>query len=130
MEEENKRRKKGGYQDSALALNEEDEDDEAEAEAEDYAANVSSVEQKLRKTNIGHGGNTGAHLPAAGTAVPKGASAYSTQVASARGMAKKAAAAAAGPPGVGKRRNNFELSLDNATLLGRRKRGGDEPVLG
>lgn len=134
LEEENKRRKnwKQGYRGTAnVPLNEEDEDDFEDSDDETSVKiprdlesdNVTSVEQKLRKTNLNSG------LPPAGTKVPTGASAYSTHVASARAPAasqkKTVPGAKAGGP---KKRagHGFELSLDNATLLGRRRRGGDE----
>ncbi|KAF8537470.1 kinase-like domain-containing protein [Trichophaea hybrida] len=139
MEEENKRRKnwKQGYRGSNTApLNEEDEEEEDEEDDDEVSVkipkdgeseNVSAVEQKLRRTNL----NASAHLPAAGTAVPAGASAYSTHVASARAppAAQKKFIPGSTKTGVHKKRG-FELSLDNATLLGRRKRGGEETVAG
>jgi hypothetical protein len=138
MEEENKRRKnwKQGYRGSGVApLNEEDEDDYSDSDDETPAKmprdgesdNVANVEQKLRKTSLGG-------LPPAGTQVPTGASAYSTHVAAARTPAaaqKKVMPSAAKAAGTKKRAGHgFELSLDNATLLGRRKRGGEEAVAG
>jgi serine/threonine protein kinase len=140
MEEENKRRKnwKQGYRGTnAAPLNEEDEDEYEDSDDEisvkipkdNESDNVANVEQKLRKTSLSAGG-----LPPVGTQVPTGASAYSTHVAAARNPAvvqKKVVPPAAKTGGAKKRAgNNFELSLDNATLLGRRKRGGEEAVAG
>jgi len=139
MEEENKRRKnwKQGYRGSPAApLNEEDEDefededDETSVKIprENESDNVTSVEQKLRITNLNSG------LPPAGTQVPTGASAYSTHVASARTPAATQKKVVPGTTKTGGPRkrvgHGFELSLDNATLLGRRKRGGEEAVVG
>jgi len=142
LEEENKRRKnwKQGYRGSNTApLNEEDEEDEYEDSDDEVPVkipkdsesdNVSAVEQKLRRTNL----NASGQLPAAGTAVPVGASAYSTHVASARAppAAQKKFSPGSTKTGGHKKRvgHGFELSLDNATLLGRRKRGGEETVAG
>lgn len=138
MEEENKRRKnwKQGYRGTAtVPLNEEDEDEYEDSEDETSikiprngeSDNVASVEQKLRKTNLGG-------VASAGTQVPAGASAYSTHVAAARAPTaaqKKVVSSAAKTGGARKRAGHgFELSLDNATLLGRRKRGGEEAVAG
>jgi len=137
MEEEGKRRKnwKQGYRDSnAMALNEEDENQQdleedvpVKVPKDGQSDDVSGVEQKFRKTNL--------NPTAAGAQVPGGSNAYASQVATARGaptIPKKSPVPKAG--GVKRRAGGvagFELSLDNATLLGRRKRGGDEtPVEG
>lgn len=142
-EEENKRRK--GYRNSnAAPLNEEDEAEtggEAEAggEAEyndhDEAVsvqkprdggsdNMAAVERGLRRANL-----NASNAVAAGA----GASAYTSQVASARmppaATGKRAMPAAARTGGTRGRARGFELSLDNATLLGRRKRGGGEEAV-
>ena len=84
-------------------------------------ADVSGVEAKMRSTNL-TGGQPSAAAQARQAAAPKQAAAagstggygqHSPAVASA---AKQAARKQKGP---------FELSLDNATLLGRRGKGGD-----
>lgn len=133
LEEEGKRRKnwKQGYRGSnnIMVLNEEDEDnlsDDSDDELpvklyrDGAADDVGTVEQKLRGTNLNP------------SQKPLGGSAYATQVASARAPPKKVAPVIA-KTGGGKRRvggSVFELSLDNATLLGRRKRAeGDTAVV-
>lgn len=130
MEEENKRRKnwKHGYQD----LNEEDEestsgesDNEVNSSKTHRDGGADDVADTLRRTNLNP-------APAPPSSV------YSSQVANARApptaAAKKATAAKAnekatraGVHAASKKRNpGFELTLDNATLIGRRKRiGGD-----
>ena len=154
MEEENKRRKnwKQGYRGTnataaaaGAPLNEEDEDGEAEAEAEDDdddddddelsvkilkggdSDNVAAVEHKLRRTSL-NASNA--------IAASAGVSAYTSQLASARAPPVAAAAVRKVMPAATKTRGAktrgrqpFELSLDNATLLGRRRRGGGEEAV-
>lgn len=130
MEEENKRRKnfKHGYQDNAL--NEEDEESMSGDSDNEVAASkvpkdgpTDDVADTLRRTNLN---------PA-----PAPSNIYSNQVANARApppssaATKKANAHAmrAGINAASKKRTGpgFELVLDNATLIGRRKRGDHSP---
>lgn len=129
MEEENKRRK--GWTGMEMGnLNEEDEIEEEDEEMTDQ--DMARLDSQLRKTSIsaaesGHTmGQSGMApapgLPPPGTAVPQGASAYSTHVQKQRAPPKSSTAK--------RRGHGFELNMDNATLLGRRKRGGEETVAG
>ena len=78
-------------------------------------ADVAGVEQKMRSTNL-HGGDTrSAAAQARQAAAPKQAG---------YGQHSPAVAAAAKQQ-VKKNKGAFELSLDNATLLGRRGKGGE-----
>ena len=138
QEEEGKRRKNfpQGYRGAAginglNPLNEDDDDDYDDLE-DDLApaqnppsklpkpqggpVDVSSVEQKMRSTNLG---NPSAAAQARQAAAPKQAG---------YGQHSPAVAAAAKQQ-VRKNRGAFELSLDNATLLGRRGKGQDPSKL-
>ena len=137
-EEEGKRRKNfpQGYRGAAginglNPLNEDDDDDYDDLEddlapaqnppsklpkPQGGAADVSSVEQKMRSTNLG---NPSAAAQARQAAAPKQAG---------YGQHSPAVAAAAKQQ-VRKNRGAFELSLDNATLLGRRGKGQDPSKL-
>jgi len=140
QEEEGKRRKNfpQGYRGAAAMnrlnpLNEDDDDyDDLEDELppnapgqnppsklpkpQGGAADVSSVEQKMRQTNLG---NPSAAAQARQAAAPKQAG---------YGQHSPAVAAAAKQQ-VRKNRGAFELSLDNSTLLGRRNKGQDPSKL-
>ena len=138
QEEEGKRRKNfpQGYRGAAginglNPLNEDDDDyddldDDELAPAQNPpsklpkpqggAADVSSVEQKMKSTNLGH---TSAAAQARQAAAPKQAG---------YGQHSPAVAAAAKQQ-VRKNKGAFELSLDNATLLGRRGKGQDPSKL-
>ncbi|CUS13397.1 unnamed protein product [Tuber aestivum] len=132
MEEEGKRRKnwKQGYRGGPQPLNEEDEFDSEDDEVgepvkiakESDADDVAGMEQTLRQTDLNAGSTYAGSVAAArGTGVS--------------GLAKQHQAgggtgqAAAPSPGRTRKKHGgpFELSLDNATLLGRRKRQ-DQPV--
>ena len=135
QEEEGKRRKNfpQGYRGAAgvAGLNPLNEDDDYDEEEDDIAQNppsklpkqqgaapdVSSVEQKMRSTNL-HG--------------PPSAAAQARQAAAPKqagyGQHSPAVAAAAKQQ-VRKNKGAFELSLDNATLLGRRGKGQDPSKL-
>jgi hypothetical protein len=127
MEEEGKRRKnwKQGYRGANnMALNEEEEEEDLLDGLNDEdlpvkipkdcaSDDVGSVEQKLRRTNLNvQGGITNA---------------YANQVASARAPAPKKVIPQVTKTGGARKRvgGGFELSLDNATLLGRRKQDGE-----
>lgn len=138
QEEEGKRRKNfpQGYRGAAgmnglNPLNEDDDDDYDDLDddlapaqnppsklpkPQGGAADVSSVEQKMRSTNLG---NPSAAAQARQAAAPKQAG---------YGQHSPAVAAAAKQQ-VRKNRGAFELSLDNATLLGRRGKGQDPSKL-
>lgn len=143
QEEEGKRRKNfpQGYRGAAgmnglNPLNEDDDDEYDELQDDELppnapgqnppsklpkpqggAADVSGVEQKMRSTNI-HGGNTSAAAQARQAAAPK------------QGYGQHSpAVAAAAKQQVRKNKGAFELSLDNATLLGRRGKGPDPSKL-
>ena len=138
QEEEAKRRKnfKQGYRGAAgmnglNPLNEDDDDDYEDGEDDTLAyngsqqnppaklpksqgADVSGVEQKMRTTNLGQ--------PSAAAQARQAAAPRQQE----RGYGQHSAAvAAAAKQQVKKNRGAFELSLDNATLLGRRGRGQD-----
>lgn len=141
QEEEGKRRKNfpQGYRGAAgmnglNPLNEDDDDDYDDMEddlapnapgknppsklpkPQSGAADVSSVEQKMRSTNL-HG-NPSAAAQARQAAAPK------------QGYGQHSpAVAAAAKQQVRKPKGAFELSLDNATLLGRRGKGQDPSKL-
>lgn len=86
------------------------------------AADVSSVEQKMRNTNLG---NPSAAAQARAAAAPRTSVAQQE-----RGYGQHSAqVAAAAKQQVKKQqqRGAFELSLDNSTLLGRRNKGGQDP---
>lgn len=133
MEEEGKRRKNWRHNyrgnEANAPLNEEDEEsdfsgDEAPSKVpKDGSAD--DVADKLRRTNLD---------PSHGV-VAGGMANYAAQTAAARAPGAQKAPPTSSKTGASsaKRRSGraFELSLDNATLLGRRKRGGDEtPVAG
>lgn len=145
QEEEGKRRKnfKQGYRGAAgfnsLNALDEDDDDYDDVEADPSLAytgtqqnppaklpkshgaglaDVSGVEQKMRSTNLG---NPSAAAQARQAAVPRQQE---------RGYGQHSpAVAAAAKQQVRKNRGAFELSLDNATLLGRRGKGHDPSKL-
>lgn len=142
QEEEGKRRKNfpQGYRGAAginglNPLNEDDDDDEYGDLEDDLAPNapgqnppsklpkpqggaadVSSVEQKMRSTNI-HGHPSAAAQARQAAAPKQGYGQHSPAV------------AAAAKQQVRKNKGAFELSLDNATLLGRRGKGQDPSKL-
>lgn len=135
QEEEGKRRKnfKQGYRGATLNPLDEDEDDYEDGDDPSYAAHqqhppakvpkshgvgadVSGVEQKMRNTNLGH---SSAAAQARQAAAPRQQE---------RGYGQHSpAVAAAAKQQVKKNRGAFELSLDNATLLGRRGKGAQDP---
>lgn len=145
QEEEGKRRKnfKQGYRGAAgmNGLNPLNEDDDDYDDVDDdtvapnnpsqnppsklpkgTAADVSSVEQKLRSTNLGNN-NPSAAAQARQAAAPR-------QAAGDKGYGQHSpAVAAAAKQQVRRNRGAFELSLDNATLLGRRGKGQDPSKL-
>ncbi len=144
QEEEGKRRKnfKQGYRGAAgmnglNPLNEDDDYDDADDDTfapqgtqtipskvpkGTISDGVSSVEQKMRSTNLGV---PSAAAQARQAAVPKQAAA---QQDGGRGYGQHSpAVAAAAKQQVRKNRGAFELSLDNATLLGRRGKGPQDP---
>jgi hypothetical protein len=135
QEEEGKRRKNftQGYR-GGNSLNALDEDDYDYHDEESYprsqqnppaklpksnANDLSGVEQKMRAANLGH---SSAAAQARAAAVPKPAEkGYGQHSAAVAAEAKRA---------VRKNKGPFELSLDNATLLGRRgKAAGQESKL-
>ena len=136
QEEEGKRRKNfpQGYRGAAginglNSLNEDDDYDDLSDEVppnapsklpkpQGGAADVSNVEQKMRSTNL-HGGQTSAAAQARQAAAPK----------QGYGQHSPAVAAAAKQQVRKQQKGPFELSLDNATLLGRRGKGQDQSKL-
>lgn len=141
QEEEGKRRKnfKQGYRGAAGAtgLNALDEDEDDYEDGEDPSVahgqrqhppskvpkshgvgpDVTGVEQKMRTTNLGN--------PSAAAQARQAAAAPRHQE---RGYGQHSpAVAAAAKQQVRKNRGAFELSLDNATLLGRRGKGQQDP---
>lgn len=124
-EEEGKRRKNfpQGYRGAAglAGLNPLNEDyDEEEEET-----SVSGVEQKMRNTNL-HGSDNRSAAAQARQAATGGRAKPAAAAASGYGQHSPAVAAAA-KQSVGRRNKGaFELSLDNATLLGRRGAGPAE----
>ena len=151
QEEEGKRRKnfKQGYRGAAginglNPLNEDDDYDE-DGDYEDGAgeslaygstgqnppaklpksqgvgADIGGVEQKMRNTNLGHSSAAAQARQANAPRVPQ-------QQPQERGYGQHSpAVAAAAKQQVRKNKGAFELSLDNATLLGRRGKGTDGP---
>lgn len=133
QEEEAKRRKnfKQGYRGAGIpgalnSLNEDDDDDEeydddipAKLPKSQQPADVTSMEAKMRTTNLGTQPSAAAQARAA--AVPT-----SRQHQEQRGYGQHSpAVAAAAKQSVGRRNKQpFELSLDNSTLLGRRNKAG------
>lgn len=125
LEEEAKRRKnwKQGYRGGAQPLNEADEFDSEEEDTnepvkipkENNSDDVASMEATLRKTNLNSGSTYAGAIAAA-----RGAGA----VAPSPGIPKKVGGGHA--RAMKKKAGGFELSLDHATLLGRRKKGGDD----
>ena len=138
QEEEAKRRKnfKQGYRGAGIPgglnpLNEDDDDYEDGDYEEDVPAkvpksqaptDVSSMEAKMRTTNLGT-------QPSAAAQARAAAAPHSRQQQEQRGYGQHSAAvAAAAKQSVGRRsKQPFELSLDNSTLLGRRNKGGQAP---
>lgn len=125
MEEEAKRRKnwKQGYRGGAQPLNEEDELDSEDEDVsepvkipkENDSDDVAGMEATLRKTNLNSGSTYAGAIAAArgaGVVAPSPTTPKKNSGGHTRAMKKKKA--------------GFELSLDNATLLGRRKKGGDD----
>lgn len=113
MEEESKQRRKhraGGASNLAanMTLNEEDEEDEENGAVMAPTDDMEGVEQDLKKASI-----STAAAPAAGGSSQRRAHAPQTKAAIQKERARKKA--------------GFELSLDNATLLGRRKRNDGSP---
>ena len=150
QEEEGKRRKnfKQGYRGAAgmtglNPLNEDDDDDYDDVDDNSTFAQhnaqqgipskvpkggapdgVGAVEQKMRTTNLG--GVPSAAAQARQAAAPKA----QAQQDGGRGYGQHSpAVAAAAKQQVRKNRGAFELSLDNATLLGRRGKGGEASKL-
>lgn len=151
QEEEGKRRKnfKQGYRGAAgiNSLNPLDEDDDDDYDdqgqvpssqaypstmqqnppakvpkSQGTGTDVSGVEQKMRTTNLGN-------VPSA-AAQARHAAAAPRQLPQERGYGQHSpAVAAAAKQQVRKNRGAFELSLDNATLLGRRGKGHDPSKL-
>ena len=147
QEEEGKRRKnfKQGYRGAAgmsglNPLNEDDDDDYDDVDDDAFAHNagqqtipskvpkgtvadgVSSVEQKMRNTNLG--------VPSAAAQARQAAAPKPPTQQQERGYGQHSpAVAAAAKQQVKKNRGAFELSLDNATLLGRRGKGQDASKL-
>ncbi|ETI27103.1 hypothetical protein G647_09785 [Cladophialophora carrionii CBS 160.54] len=137
QEEEAKRRKnfKQGYRGAGIPgglnpLNEDDDDEEDEEEVSSKVpksqqpADVSSMEAKMRSTNLGSQPSAAAQARAA--AAPARSQHHASQQEQ-RGYGQHSAAvAAAAKQSVGKRNKQpFELSLDNSTLLGRRNKIGN-----
>ena len=129
--EEGKRKKNRGqgFNGALGSLNEDDDDDEdyddlgddAPGSKVQKATDVSGVEQKMRSTNL-HGGD-GRSSAAQARQQAAGGAGQQQQ----RGYGQHSpAVAAAAKKSVGKSKGPFELSLDNATLLGRRGKG-DKP---
>ena len=136
QEEEAKRRKnfKQGYRGAGMPgglnpLNEDDDDDdEYEEEVSSKVpkaqqpTDVSSMEAKMRQTNLGTQPSAAAQARAA--AAPARSHHHNNQQERGYGQ-HSAAVAAAAKQSVGKRNKQpFELSLDNSTLLGRRNKMG------
>jgi serine/threonine-protein kinase RCK2 len=137
QEEEAKRRKnfKQGYRGAGMpgglnALNEDDDDDDeyddevsSKVPKSQQPADVSSMEAKMRSTNLGAQPSAAAQARAA--AAPARSQHHNNQQEQ-RGYGQHSAAvAAAAKQSVGRRNKQpFELSLDNSTLLGRRNKGG------
>jgi len=137
QEEEAKRRKnfKQGYRGAGVPgslnpLNEDDDDYEEGDYEEDVPAkvpksqapsDVSSMEAKMKSTNLGTVPSAAANARAA--AVPQ------SRQQQERGYGQHSpAVAAAAKQSVGRRNKQpFELTLDNSTLLGRRNKGGNAP---
>ncbi|KAG0633654.1 kinase-like domain-containing protein [Tuber brumale] len=137
MEEEGKRRKnwKQGYRGGPQPLNEEDEFDSEDDEVgepvkipkESDADDVAGMEQTLRQTDLNARSTyAGSVVVARGAGVSGLAK---QQQAGGDGGAKQATT-----PLSGRTRRKlggpFELSLDNATLLGRRKKADQHPLIG
>lgn len=134
QEEEGKRRKNfpQGFRgaNNLNALDEEDYDDEEDTEQYDpskqnpaakipksQASDLSAVEQKMRNTSLSAAAQARqAHAPAAAPRKQEE-----------RGYGQHSAAVAAAARRQVRNKGPFELSLDNATLLGRRGKKGPEP---
>ncbi|KIW69833.1 hypothetical protein, variant 1 [Phialophora macrospora] len=136
QEEEAKRRKnfKQGYRGAGIPgglnpLNEDDDDEDDEEEVaskvpkSQQPADVSSMEAKMRSTNLGPQSSAAAQARVA--AAPARSQHHANQQEQ-RGYGQHSAAvAAAAKQSVGRRNKQpFELSLDNSTLLGRRNKIG------
>ena len=149
QEEEGKRRKnfKQGYRGGLNPLREDEDGDFDEADEDDSnvlysnhpqskipkpaqgAPDVSSVEQKMRTTNLGTQPSAAAQARQAAAPPPRQHQQQQQQSQQERGYGQHSAAvAAAAKKQVNKGRGAFELNLDGATLLGRRgKDGGQGP---
>lgn len=138
QEEEAKRRKnfKQGYRGGAAPgqlnpLNEDDDDYDEDDLEDDIASkvpkgqaptDVSSMEAKMRSTNLGTQPSTAAQARSA--AAPARSQHHGQQQERGYGQHSPAVAAAA-KKSVGRRNQQpFELTLDNSTLLGRRNKAG------
>ena len=149
-EEEGKRRKNfpqgyGGRAGGLASLNEEYDDDEDEDDEYDDLgddnlppqskvakshADVGHVEQKMRSTNLtGQDGNaTGSNKQSAAAQARQQAGGQQQQQQQQRGYGQHSpAVAAAAKKQVRNKGGPFELSLDKATLLGRRGGGKGDP---
>jgi serine/threonine protein kinase len=136
QEEEAKRRKnfKQGYRGAGIPgglnpLNEDDDDEEDEEEVSSKVpksqqpTDVSSMEAKMRSTNLGPQLSAAAQARAA--AAPARSQHHASQQEQKGYGQHSAAVAAAAKQSVGRRNKQpFELSLDNSTLLGRRNKIG------
>jgi serine/threonine-protein kinase RCK2 len=137
QEEEAKRRKnfKQGYRGAGVPgglnpLNEDDDDDDEYEEEvsskvpkNQQPADVSSMEAKLRSTNLS--GQPSAAAQARAAAAPARSQHHANQQEQKGYGQHSAAVAAAAKQSVGRRNKQpFELSLDNSTLLGRRNKMG------
>ena len=114
QEEEAKRRKgvKAGYKPGLGAVEDEESEDNLSGQpAPKRHADMHSVEQGMRNTNLGHGTQPSAAAQARQPPVAKEAKGYGQH---------SAAVAAAARQQVRQRKGEFELNLDGATLLGRR----------
>jgi hypothetical protein len=145
QEEEAKRRKnfKQGYRGGGVpggmgrlnALNEDDDDDDDDEYEDEIASkvpkaqaptDVSSMEAKMRQTNLGTQPSAAAQARAAAAAAAAPATSRHHGQQQERGYGQHSAAVAAAMKQSVARKNQqpFELSLDNSTLLGRRNKGG------
>lgn len=135
QEEEAKRRKnfKQGYRGAGMPgglnpLNEDDDDDEdyeeevvsSKVPKAQQPADVSSMEAKMRQTNLGSQPSAAAQARAA--AAPARSQHHNTQQERGYGQHSAAVAAAAKQSVARRNKQPFELSLDNSTLLGRRNK--------
>lgn len=140
QEEEAKRKRnfKQGYRGAGMpgGLNplNEDEDDEDDEDDEEISSkvpkaqqptDVSSMEAKMRQTNLGTQPSAAAQARAAAT--PARSQHHNQQQDRGYGQHSAAVAAAAKQSVARRNKQPFELSLDNSTLLGRRGKGGGTP---